>query len=141
MNSRANDDFVPAIFMIVVILCGIGVWKFSQATGLPWDSSLKVIIGMTITTAFAGTYAYFTRYGYNSFSIWPLFVLGIYISWFPAFDYWGINTDTYYDIFKDDGFHEVTELAWYARWYTKVLVSLLILWCGYFGLPKLKEML
>ncbi|WP_136484693.1 hypothetical protein [Vibrio sp. H11] len=140
MSNRANDDYFQLIALLAVVIGGIAVWKFSQVFGLPWQISIKVLGWMLLASLIAGVWTYFSRMSFEPKVIWPLYVAALYLSWFPAFDYWGVTTTNYTTLSYLDSTKEYTEVAWYALWYVKLLITISLVAGGYILDNKVKEL-
>lgn len=140
MSSKSDNDLMQITVIAVVAVIAFMVWKFSTFFGLPWEIGGHVILYSIITIIFASGWCYF-RSSYDPLPIWPLVLFFLYCSWFPAIDYWGVETTSRVYFSSYNGLKDFTDVAWYARWYTKVLISLIILVGGYYLDPKLKNYL
>lgn len=119
-SSRPQSDTAGAFAFIVIAFVAWVVWQFKELTNLTWELSIEVLGYIALCTVSYGA----ARLAKVTVTIWPLYILGIYCSLFPAFDYWGGVSDELM-------LGYVIEKPWYTIWYVKMLISVAIVLAGY----------
>ncbi|NUZ10168.1 hypothetical protein HUZ36_05185 [Pseudoalteromonas sp. McH1-7] len=129
---NSSSDTAGAFTFIILAIGGFLTWEFSQLANLPWDVGAKVFGFCLLSLVLAGAARYLFGQSNSAIAIWPLFLLGVYWSFFPAFNYWGGLTE-------DSVLRYVAEEPWYTLWYVKALISVAIVVGGYWLDSKLNE--
>ncbi|MFZ2524774.1 MAG: hypothetical protein WAW87_05625 [Candidatus Ferrigenium altingense] len=113
MSRDSNDEnaFV-AVAIIVLGLLALGVWKFSSAIGVNFETGLSVLLrtGGVLAVCIALLKLDILSLG----QVIPALIGGLAWAFFPALDYWSAQATGEMQF----GF-SLGEPMWYARWYSK----------------------
>ncbi|QGZ65142.1 hypothetical protein [Paraburkholderia acidisoli] len=133
MESGKNDrDFaLLAVVVATFVVFGI-VWKSSSTFGLDLVTGLKVLTGLAITAFLARISRMQGGAGAFAFGkVWPVLLGLVWISTWPAFDYWAAGVDYFSSnsvSFAEDG---TGGGLWWDAWYTQMFGLAALVGGGY----------
>lgn len=114
MSNSSNDENAFVVIALVVVgLLALGVWKFSGAINVNFDTGLSVLlrVGGVLTICIA-----LLKFDALSLAqVIPALIGGLAWAFFPALDYWSAQATGEITF----GFPLGDEPMWYARWYSK----------------------
>ncbi|KVQ69928.1 hypothetical protein [Burkholderia territorii] len=128
MSNRNNDD---GIIPLVIILVGGGiayaVWQFSTLFGLDMSTGASVM-GRLVGVAILAVLAW--KFGGGSDliglgNIWPILLGLVWVSWWPALDYWATNSEPNFSLTDEN------MTVWFNAWYTELGVLIAFVSGGY----------
>jgi hypothetical protein len=124
MSSQNNDGQVFLAFaMVVVLVLGFCILKFSEALGLDFMTGGKVLGGLVMATVLLGVCWWQAGFGFGLRGTWPICAGVAWMALWPALNVWGVVIPAM------RGYEP--ELAWWAMWYTKVLGLAAVVGLGY----------
>lgn len=113
MSSSSNDENAFVIIAVIILgLLAIGVWKFSSAIGVNFETSLSVLLRTGGVLAICIALLKFDVLSLGQ--VFPALIGGLAWAFFPALDYWSAQAAGEVQF----GF-SLGEPMWYARWYSK----------------------
>lgn len=121
VSKRGNDDTVLALIIIAALAVLAVVWKFSTWLGLDMATGAKVLLTLAIAS---GIYIACLKFELIQFGkTWQLYTASVWFSFWPALDRWAIQDAA--------PFRAEESVAWFAAWYTKIGVLVLVIGAGY----------
>ncbi len=149
MRRTSDQDFIQGMLVMAMIAFSMFSFLLAKSMGAPWAVSIKFMFAALVIFIIYCIYAWI-RYGlmgssiqasscsynytlswYHYIRVWPFTLLLIFISSFEMLDtantvsYMGFLSKPKNDIFFD------SEKAWYALWYSKLLISIAIVVVGH----------
>ena len=125
MSNSSNDENVFILIALIVIgLLAFGVWEFSAAMNVNFETGLSVLLrtGGVLTVCIA-----FLKLDLVSLSVTiPGLLGGLAWAIFPALDYWSVQATGEMQFGL-----ALSEPAWYVQWYSKAAFVLLPSFGGY----------
>jgi len=126
-NDRAEGQFMLAVIGGAVLLIVAMVWKFSEALGLDMATGGRVISGLVAAAGVLAIAWWNNGFGlFNVKAIWPVSLGLIWMAFWPAMNVWGAVGPAWASNAGID-----IELVWWAAWYTKGAVLVLIVGGGW----------
>lgn len=127
MSNNNDSGWIVIVGAILFGLGALAVWKFSTFFGLDMATGWNVLVRLAVVLGLVVVAVQF--FDAEIADIWPLGVAGVWIAWWPALDYWALQTG----IFPAwDGFNgQEASGVWWSAGYTKWGVALAVLAIGY----------
>ncbi|MBY8161408.1 hypothetical protein KW506_03520 [Vibrio fluvialis] len=146
MSRQYEQEFIPVMFVLVVLVFASFSFSLAKFFGAPWNITFYFMLKSLFITIIYCIYAWIryhllgnefqTNYGYYGYTkswyhyirIWPIAIVLIFIVSFEMLDHSG--TVTYSGFFakaKTPLRYYDADKAWYTFWYSKLLISCLIL--------------
>lgn len=114
MSSSSNNDENAFVVVAIVVLglLALGVWKFSSAINVNFETGSSVLLRTGGVLAICIALLKFDVFSLGQ--VIPALIGGLAWAFFPALDYWSIQATGEIQF----GF-SLGEPMWYARWYSK----------------------
>lgn len=124
--SDSRDDGVLALVVIGAVVGAIAwvVWSFSEALGLDMATGGRVFGLLVMAAGFLAIAWWTSGFGLLGFrGSWPIALGLVWMAFWPALTVWGALTPAFMGV--------EPEVAWWAAWYTKGVVLVLLVGGGW----------
>lgn len=127
-NNNNDDSWILLVIGAIVAAIAFVVWQFATFFGLDMSTGGAVFARLVALVVITGVS---WKFG-EAFSpihlrnIWPILVALLWCCWWPALDFWASQ--------QHPSFFNPEEVSvWWAAWYTKLGVLVVIIGAGYIG--------
>jgi ascorbate-specific PTS system EIIC-type component UlaA len=122
-SSRDQNAFILAAGIVLGILALV-VWKFSGVINVNFSTGLSVLFRASVVIAICIAIIKFDIFSLGA--VIPCLVGGLVWAFFPAFDYWALQSMGGVPVTIEPG-----ESVWYVRWYAKAAFIIVPILGGY----------
>ena len=132
MSDNRNPNDGPFVATALLFMVGLaGVWWFSDTFSLDMETGARVLGMHAVLAVMAWITWQHSEYAlFNLSNAWPVLLGMLWMAWWPALNHWEIASFPSF-------YHPDDISVWWAAWYTKVTVLVLIVGGGY-GLKTVK---